>query len=98
MASMTFTAPTNWGFLAGSTLSGCVINGFNSASPSVGAPADQTSWYIGATLMTPVTGLKVGACYDYAGVSEQSLTGGTSGYANAVGLYASYQLTEKMSL
>jgi len=101
MASMTFTAPTNWGFLGGSTLSGCVINGFNSGSPSVGGPADQTSYYIGATLMTPVSGLKVGACYDYAGVSHQPVTLGSdhpSGYANAVGLYASYQMTEKLSV
>jgi len=101
MASMTFTAPTNWGFIGGSTLTACIINGFNSASPSVGGAADQTSYYIGATLMTPVTGLKVGACYDYAGVSHQPLTEGTaheSGYANAVGLYASYQMTEKLSV
>jgi hypothetical protein len=98
MASMTFTAPTNWGFLGGSTLSGGVINGFNSASPSVGAPADQTSWYVGASLMTPVTGLKVGACYDYAGVSGQPVTADVSGYANAVGIYGSYQLTEKLGV
>ena len=29
---------------------------------------------------------------------QQPLTGQTSGYANAAGLYANYQLTEKMSL
>jgi hypothetical protein len=98
MASITLTAPEEWGALAGSSLSGGVINGFNSASPSFGGPADQTSWYVGATFMTPITGFKVGACYDYAGVSGQTLTGGTSGYANAVGLYASYQLTEKLGL
>jgi hypothetical protein len=95
MGSMTFTAPDTWGFLAGSTLSGCVINGFNSAA--VGGTADQTSWYVGAVLNTPVTGLKVGAAYDYAGVSEQNLTSDAASYANAVALYASYQLTEKMT-
>lgn len=99
MASMTFTAPTNWGFLAGSTLSGCVINGFNSAVGQVGA-ADETSWYVGATLNTPVTGLKVGASYDYLGVSHQPLTEASfgSGYANAVSIYASFAATEKMTL
>lgn len=91
MAAMTFTAPTNMGFLAGSTLTGCVINGFNG-----GLGADETSWYIGGTLMTPVTGLKFGACYDYLGVAKQPLSG--AGYANAVGLYCSYQLTEKLSI
>jgi hypothetical protein len=103
MAAVTLTAPTNWGFLGGSALSGCIINGFDSASPAVhtGAnanSADQTSFYAGATLNTPVTGLKLGVAYDYAGVSGQPLTAGQSGYANAVGLYASYQVTEKLSL
>ncbi len=98
MVSATFTAPTNWGILGGSTLSGCVINGFNSFSPSTGGAADQTSFYAAGTLNTPVTGLKVGVAYDYAGVSKQPLTANTSGYANAVGLYASYQLTEKLSV
>jgi hypothetical protein len=98
MASVLFTAPTNWGVLAGSTLAGCVMNGFNSTSPSSTMPADQTSWYIGGTVNTPVTGLKVGVAYDYAGVSGQPLTADQSGYANAVGLYVSYQLTEKMAV
>jgi hypothetical protein len=107
MGSFTITAPTNMSFLAGSTLTACIINGFNSgtpaSSPSTVATAgttyaDQTSYYVGATFNTPVTGLKVGACYDYAGVSGQSLTLGNSGYANAVGGYISYQLTEKLSV
>lgn len=97
MALAAFTAPTNWGFLGGSTLAGGFVNGFNAFSPeATNGPADQTSWYIGATVNTPVTGLKVGACYDYAGVSHQPLTGQRSGYANAVGLYFSYQLTERL--
>jgi hypothetical protein len=91
MASFTITAPTNMSFLAGSTLSGGVINGFNS-----GVAADQTSWYVGATFNTPVTGLKLGACYDYAGVSDQPLS--SASYANAVGGYVSYQATEKLGL
>ena len=91
MGSLTLTAPQSWGVWAGSTLSGCVINGFNS-----GAGADQTSWYVGGTLNTPLKGLKVGASYDYAGVSGQPLSG--SSYANAVALYASYQATERLSL
>jgi hypothetical protein len=45
---------------------------------------------------TPVAGLKVGACYDYLGVPQQTLGG--SSYANAVGLYTSYQATEKLGL
>ena len=95
LGSLALTAPKSWGFLAGSTLTGCVINGYNS-SANAGAGADQTSWYVGGTLNTPVSGLKVGASYDYAGVSSQTLSGST--YAHAVAVYASYQATEKLSL
>jgi hypothetical protein len=95
MGSLTLTAPKSWGALAGSTLTGCVINGYNSVA-NANAGADQTSWYVGGMLNTPLTGLKVGAAYDYAGVSSQPLSGAS--YANAVALYASYQAAEKLSL
>src|SRR5207247_3711732 len=53
-------------FLKGSTLYAGVINGFNSASPAAfGTNGTQTSFYVGATMSTPVTALKVGAAYDY---------------------------------
>jgi hypothetical protein len=94
MGLITLTAPKSWGFLAGSALSGCVINGFNQ-SANAGGGADQTSWYIGATVNTPLTWLKVGAAYDYAGISSQPISG--SSYANATALYAAIQATEKLS-
>ncbi|HEX4644386.1 MAG TPA: outer membrane beta-barrel protein, partial [Verrucomicrobiae bacterium] len=100
MADVAFTAPTNWGWAGGSTIYACVINGFNAASPSKGgAAADQTSFYIGSTLNTPVKELKLGISYDYAGVSAQRVGGAAvaEGYANATALYATYQLTEKLS-
>ena len=95
LSSFTLTASENWGPLAGSTLTACIINGFNSGA-NAGAGADQTSWYAGGTLNTPLKALKVGVSYDYAGVSQQPMSG--SGYANAVAVYASYQATEKLSL
>ena len=102
MAAVTFTAPTNCGALGGSTITACFMNGFDAASPGAGlSAADQTSWYVVANLNTPVTGLKAGVSYDYAGVSGQPLTRGfphVSGYANAAGLYVSYQFTEKLAL
>lgn len=106
MASMTFTAPTNMGALAGSTLTACVINGFDSgiggSGGAYGNGFDQTSFYVGASLATPITGLKVGACYDYAALMSQPPTGSglseTSAYANAVAGYLAYQLTEKLSV
>jgi hypothetical protein len=99
LGSLTLTVPKSWGFLAGATLTGCIINGYNSsanAGANTGFGADQTSWYVGGSLNTPIKGLKVGAAYDYAGLSAQSLSG--ANYANAVALYASYQATEKLSL
>jgi hypothetical protein len=98
MGTITLTAPEDMGALAGSTLTAGVINGFNESTPSPtgSTPGDQTSWYIGATFSTPVTGLKVGASYDYLGISDQSLR--EAGWANATAIYASYQLSEKMTL
>jgi len=57
-------------------LGGVVINGYNAA-----AGADQTSGYVGTTLNTPLSNLKVGASYDYAGIKTQPLSG--PAYANA---------------
>lgn len=99
MGSIAVTAPESLGCLAGSTLYGGIVNGFRTVG---GFGADTTSWYAGATVKTPVTGLRVGGAFDYLGVSKQPLTtfGGTafSGYANAWAGYVSYQATEKLSL
>lgn len=99
MGSLTFTAPESWGFLAGSTLNGTIMNGFNSASPAVDnlGHGDQTTYYIGTTINTPLKNLKVGAAYDYAGVSEQVVTDNHSGYANATTLYLLYKPVEKLT-
>jgi hypothetical protein len=92
MGSITLTAPESFGALAGSTLTGGVINGFNG-----GFGADQTSWYVGASVNTPIENLKVGASYDYQGISDQPLTTESS-YANATALYVAYKLTEKATV
>lgn len=86
MGSFTLTAPTNCGFLAGSTLSGCIINGFNSATGG-----NETSYYGGATVNTPVTGLKAGVAFDYMDVHN------TSGETWCAGAYLAFQATEKLS-
>src|SRR4051812_21258659 len=97
MASVAFKAPASLGFLEGSSLYAGVISGFNAGSPAAGQPADQTSYYVGGTIATPLKGLKLGASFDYVYVGSQPLTGG-SRYANAAALYASFQATEKLSL
>jgi len=104
LGDVSLTAPTtaSWGWFGGSTLFAAVVNGYNPGSPAIaslttgGAPADQTSIYVGATVTTPLKALKVGLAYDYAGVSKQALS--SSGYANAAGLYLLYQASDKLAL
>jgi hypothetical protein len=102
MGSVALTAPESMGFLAGSTLYAGVINGFSGGGGLAGAngAGNQTSWYVGGTLATPVAGLKLGIAYDYydshRGSADAPATDGND--ANAIGLYASYQATEKLSL
>lgn len=91
MAQMTATAPEEWGFIAGSTLYGTFMNGYNSG---FGGGVDETSYFVGTTLNTPLKWLKVGACYDYLGSTDDRPVsaagdGQDTVYANAVALYAS---------
>jgi hypothetical protein len=99
MASLSLTAPDSFGFAKGATLYGCVINGFNAGSlaATIGNANAQTSFYVGATVPTPMTGLKVGVSYDYAGVNHQGALLAST-YQNDVALYTSFQATEKLSL
>ena len=103
LGSVTFTASTNWGFVGGSTITGCIINGYNGGGVAPIAPAtagsrDQTSYYVGTTLNTPLKELKVGASFDYVQIRSQALTVKNNEYQEAFGIFATYQLTEKMSL
>ncbi len=89
--ALALTAPEDWGFIAGSSLYAGVINGYSET-----ADWDQTTWYLGATLSTPIKNLKVGGSYAYLGTS--STGAGANNYANALAGYASFQATEKLSL
>jgi hypothetical protein len=86
MGSVAVTAPESFGFLAGSTLYGAVVNGFNADFND-----SQSSWYVGTTMATPITNLRLGAAFDYL---DQNIGGGDTW---AVAGYASFQATEKMS-
>lgn len=96
-ASATYTAPTNWGILGGSTISGAVVTGFDAFNQ-----VDKTSVYAGASMNTPITGVKVGVAFDYAILGENFLGAGgaqrDSGYQEAIGGYVAWQATEKLSL
>jgi Putative beta-barrel porin-2, OmpL-like. bbp2 len=99
MAAATFTASTNWGWVGGSTISACIINGYNPGVLNT-APngRDQTSYYVGSTLNTPLTALKLGASFDYVQIRNQDLNGQAGSYQEVAGLFATFQVTEKMSV
>lgn len=90
MGSVVLTAPENWGWAAGSTLKVAVINSFDAALGD-----NRTHWFAGGTLNTPVSGLKLGAAFDYADFHNQPL--GAGDHQWVLGGYASYQATEKLS-
>jgi hypothetical protein len=96
-ASLVLTAPDDWGFLAGSALTTGFINGYNNSIVGGTNAANQTSFYVGATAHTPVKGLDVGASFDYLCVAQQ-LTAQNSIHSDSLATYASYKLTEKISL
>jgi hypothetical protein len=93
LGSITLTAPKEWGWASGSTLTAGVVNGYSSSYGD-----NESSWYVGTTLATPLTGLKVGAAFDYLDVhNSSSATPGADGNTWVIGGYASYQATEKLS-
>src|SRR6266481_100342 len=87
MGSVELTAPDNMGFLSGSTLYAGVVNGFSSSYGE-----NQTSWYLGGTIATPITRLRLGVAFDDLDIHDQS------GETWSLAGYATYQATEKLSL
>jgi hypothetical protein len=102
MASAELVAPSSMGFLADSRLYAGVVNGFNShavtlVNPNTGLSGngDMTSWYVGTTINTPVTGFRLGAAFDYEDIYGDTINGQTWSLAG----YASYQVpSTKLSL
>lgn len=103
VGAVTLTAPNDWGFISGSSLYVGAENGWNNNVPtpvvgSSGAPT--TDIYVGLTLNTPVTGLKLGAAYDYFDSQGYTADGFNQpqSWADDFAVYLSYQATEKLSL
>jgi len=94
---LTLTAPDSWGAIAKSALYAGVDYGPGNAFSHPGLNAhvvDKMHIYIGATVMTPVTGLKFGAAWDTVNNSD---LGAVEGYASTMALYAHYDATKKLS-
>jgi len=98
MASVAVTAPDSMGPLSGSTFYAGFVNGLSGRTflsdptdPDTAKTETQTSWYAGATLATPVQGLRAGLAFDALDRHEPGETW-------SIGAYASFQATEKLSL
>lgn len=90
MAGVAFTIPEDWGFLTDSTVYAGAVEGFGSNGD------DQANYYIGATLATPIEGVRVGASFDY--VNDFSPGGVNLGHAKSYAGYLSFAATEKLSI
>ncbi|MFO1475189.1 MAG: outer membrane beta-barrel protein [Verrucomicrobiota bacterium] len=106
MGSFTVVAPDSLGFLAGSSLYGGIVNGFNDAVNETAYQNNSTSYYLGATFVTPVNGLRFGTAFDWLHIHNWSevlasapvpLFGG-DGNSWSLGLYGSLQATEAFSI
>jgi hypothetical protein len=89
MGSVVITAPDAFGPLAGSVLYAGVVDG----SP-FGQTEDSTLVYVGGTVKTPITGLSLGAAWDYRDDGPQ-FAGPVQNRAYALAGYLSYAVTEK---
>jgi hypothetical protein len=97
MASVALTAPENMGDFAGSMLYAGVVNGYNNSVFGSGAGMPQFNAYVGATLATPVTGLRLGAAWDWMDVDSRFLGTPVELSIWSIAGYATFQATEKLS-
>jgi hypothetical protein len=107
MGSVSYTAPSSWGSMAGSTIDAGVVYGFNGQNNTPAnnnrfhANGNQVNYYGGATLNTAWKPLKLGVALDY--VHNLGGGGNTSSlyYEDNVfvaGVYGTYKASDKLSL
>jgi hypothetical protein len=102
MGSVAVTAPESLGAFAGSTLYGGVVNGFNNSVLGSGLGMPTLNAYVGGTIATPVTNLRLGAAWDLLNIDTTPHSGPFAGTKNEADIwsiagYASFQATEKLS-
>jgi len=97
MGAATLTAPQSWGWASGATLSAGVVSGDNSDTTSPFGTDATTSWYVGGTLPTPNSNLKLGASFDYLTDYQHPGFGG-NGEPWALAGYVNFQASTKLSL
>ena len=103
MGSVAITAPESLGFASGSTLYGGIVNGFNNSVLGSGLGMPALNAYVGGTLATPITGLRLGAAWDLLNIDTKNpspaVFPGTKAVADiwSIAGYGSFQATEKLS-
>ncbi len=102
MGSATYTAPSSWGWAAGSAIYAGIIYGFGGTGSENEMEGNQVNYYAGATVNTPWKQVTTGIAFDYA----QNLPGffgltptaaGENVDAMSIGLYGTYKATDKLS-
>ena len=93
MGSLALTAPSDWGWVSGSSLYAGAVVGLDANAVTATVEGHRQHFYVGATIATPVAGLKAGAAVDWSHIRHVD-NNDQAAYA----LYVSYQATEKMSL
>lgn len=107
LGMITLTAPESFGFLKGGSLSvgytyGDAVRsgGTNGLGNVSGAPLDpgstrysQGNFYVGGAIPLPISGVSLGAAYDYTSGSAFNHS-----YANALAGYLTWQATEKLKI
>lgn len=94
LGSLTVTLPESAGSLKGSSFYAGIVYGDSTSGIAVNG-VDTTSYYLGATLNTPIQALSVGAALDYRNGNPYA---GVNAHAWTAAFYTSYALTEKFKL
>lgn len=104
MGSATYTAPSSWGWAAGSSIYVGAVWGFNGGSDTgfngYHSNGNQFNGYAGATINTPWKQFTAGVAFDYV---KNFLGGGDSNGddwhndVQVVGIYGTYKATDKLS-
>ena len=104
MGSVTYTAPSSWGWAAGSSIYAGIVWGFdnvdNGGFQGGYSDGNQANYYFGATVNTPWKQFTTGVAFDYV----QNYNGGydtatSQSYNNVavIGLYGTWKQTDKLS-
>jgi Putative beta-barrel porin-2, OmpL-like. bbp2 len=103
MGSLTFNAPSNWGWASGSAFYVGAVYGFAGGTQGNGGTqgGNQANVYAGATLNSPWKNVTFGAAFDYvqnlAGTSVDTAFGPVHADDYIFGLYNTIKATDKLS-